>query len=335
MTVKISLIGLGQIGASIGLALANHKDQVTTLGYDLSHGLAQRALELGAVEKIERSLPLAVKEADVVLLALPIDQVYEALQLMAGDLRDEVVVMDTAPVKMAVAAWVKELLPPRRHYVGLTPALNPAVLDDNETGLSAARADLFQKGLVAVSVPSGTAEEAVQLAASFVTLLGAHPFFVDLAEVDGIMALAGLLPELVAAALAESAIGQPGWADIRKLAGRSFAAGTRVLDLEEPATLAETAIQNRANAVRVLDDTIAVLGSLRDEIAAGDRKKLEARLTHIQEERSRWYEQRAKGDWLSDELAGMEIPSARDVLGQQLGGLGKFFDRRKKKPRPD
>jgi len=34
MTVKISIIGLGQIGASIGLALANHKDQVTTIGYD-------------------------------------------------------------------------------------------------------------------------------------------------------------------------------------------------------------------------------------------------------------------------------------------------------------
>ena len=34
MTVKITIIGLGQIGASIGLALANHKDQVTTLGYD-------------------------------------------------------------------------------------------------------------------------------------------------------------------------------------------------------------------------------------------------------------------------------------------------------------
>ena len=34
MTVKIAIVGLGQIGASIGLALASHKDQVTTIGYD-------------------------------------------------------------------------------------------------------------------------------------------------------------------------------------------------------------------------------------------------------------------------------------------------------------
>ena len=86
--------------------------------------------------------------------------------------------------------------------------------------LSAARADLFQNGLVAVTAPHGTAGEAIKLAASFVTLLGARAYFADLAEVDGIMATVHTLPALAAAALTETVIGQPGWADIRKLAGR-------------------------------------------------------------------------------------------------------------------
>ncbi len=50
MTVKISIIGLGQIGASIGLKLANHKDQVTTLGYDSSSEVARKAQKMEAVE---------------------------------------------------------------------------------------------------------------------------------------------------------------------------------------------------------------------------------------------------------------------------------------------
>jgi len=72
-------------------------------------------------------------------LALPLDQVYETLKSIAQDMREDGLVVDTTPVKQAVEAWAKELLPPGRHYVGLTPALNPLVLDETVTGIEAAR----------------------------------------------------------------------------------------------------------------------------------------------------------------------------------------------------
>ena len=59
------------------------------------------------------------------------------------------------------------------------------------------------------------------------------------------MATVHTLPALAAAALTETVIGQPGWPDIRKLAGRPFVAAMRPLDLEETAALAEAARQNR------------------------------------------------------------------------------------------
>jgi prephenate dehydrogenase len=334
MTVKISIIGLGQIGASIGLKLANHKDQVTTIGYDSSSEVTRKAQKMEAVEHLGHSLSASVKGADMIILALPLDQVYETMKSFAQDVREGGMVIDTTPVKLAVAAWAKELLPPGRHYIGMTPALNPLILDESAIGIEAARADLFQNGLVAVTAPHGTASEVYKLAASFISMLGARAYFADLAEVDGIMATVHTLPALAAAALTETVIGQPGWADIRKLAGRPFVSAMRPLDLEEPVALAEAARQNRTNTVRVLDDYINTLKSLRDEIDVEKKKSLQAHLARILKGRAQWRRARADGDWQSIETLEQEIPTFSDLWMQQLG-LGKLIGLRKKKAEED
>ena len=331
MTVKITILGLGQIGASMGLALANHKDQVVTVGHDKSPETARDAAKLGAVDKVVYNLPASVDGADVIILALPLDQIYETLKFIAEDVREEAVIMDTAPAKIAVAAWVKELLPPKRHYIGLTPALNPLVLEDAGRGLDAARADLFSKGLVAVSTPAGTPGDALKLATSFVTLLGAEPYFADPVEVDGIMTAAHLLPGLAAAALTEMIIGQPGWADIRKLAGKPFAVSMGLFEMEEPEALAEIALQNSASTLRVLDGYIASLQSLRNEVASEEKNELRIRLRQAGKDVEQWRLERFNGNWQDIEFGKQEMPKTGDILKQQVGGLDKLFKRRNKK----
>ena len=335
MTVKITIIGLGQIGASLGLALANHKDQVTTLGHDKSPEIARKAQKQGAVESISYNLPASIEKADVVVLAIPFDEIYETLKIIAQDLRQDAVVMDTAPVKAVVAEWAKELLPPKRHYVGLTPALNPACLETAALGLNAARADLFQNGVMAVTAQQGTAEGALKLAADFVVLAGAQPFFADLAEVDGVMASIHLLPGLCAAALTETIMGQQGWSDIRKMAGKSFSAATQPLDGEESTALTEAILHNRLNTVRILDEYIATLTSLRKDIAEENKKELHTRLDRARRGRAQWQMERAKGDWQSVEFGREELPKLGDILKQQIGGLDKIFRRHDKKPEAD
>src|SRR3990172_2420099 len=126
MTIQITIVGLGQIGASVGLALREHGELVRRIGHDRDFGIARRAEKMGALDKVVINLPSAVREADLVLLAIPIDQMRDTLEVIREDLNEGVVVMDTSPVKEAVAAWAAELLPPERHYVGLTPVINPA-----------------------------------------------------------------------------------------------------------------------------------------------------------------------------------------------------------------
>jgi prephenate dehydrogenase len=327
MAVQITIVGLGQIGASMGLALAAHKDQVTTVGHDKSAETAQRAKKLGAVDKVEFNLPHAVAKADVVVLALPTDQIYETIRIVAQDLREDAVLMETSPAKALVSAWAGELLPPKRHYVGLTPALSPLYVEAAGTGVEAAHADLFDHGMMGISAPPGTSGDALQLAASLATLLGAVPYFADQVEIDGVMASAHLLPELAGAALANFLIGQPGWSDIRKMAGRPFTAATACLTAGELAGLGAAAANDRQNLVRLLDGLGASLKELREAIAAGDDQGLLARLGQAGEGRAAWWTERARGDWNAVERGKVELPRARDILKQQIGGLDKLFRR--------
>ena len=155
MTVQITIIGTGQIGASIGLALGEHKDLFLRVGHDKDIRVANRAKDMGALDRVDINLPHSVEEAAIVILALPLDQIRETLKYIVLDLTDEVVIMDTAPVKGDVLQWAKELLPPKRYYIGLTPVLNPAYLDTPGSGVEAAHADLFKNGLMAIVSPSG------------------------------------------------------------------------------------------------------------------------------------------------------------------------------------
>jgi hypothetical protein len=130
--------------------------------------------------------------------------------------------------------------------------------------------------------------------------------------------------------------GQPSWDDIRKLAGKPFMAAARPLDGEESAALAEAARQGQANAVRVLDEYIATLKSLREDIAGEKKEGLQTRLAEVGKRRAEWQQQRAKGDWQSIESRDLPIPKAGDFFWkQQLGGLGDLFRRRDKKPDAD
>jgi prephenate dehydrogenase len=331
MTVNITIIGLGRIGASMGLALIPHKDQVTITGHDKTPVVAQAAKKIGAVDKVAYNLPASVEGADVVVLSLPFDQIYDTLKVIAQDVREDAVILDTSPVKTAVAEWVKELLPPERHYVGLTPAINSLYLTESPRGVDSAHADLFQHSTITISAPVGVAEAALKLASDFVVLLGASPYFADLAEVDGLMASAHILPQLTAAALMDSVLRQPGWDDIRKLAGSAFASETTTLSTNDADALVEVVKRNRQNSVRVVDDAIAALSALREEMVADDLSALQKRIESARDVHEKWLTERAKGDWLTGNFPRTEMPTSGDILRQQIGGLDKLFKRHDKK----
>jgi prephenate dehydrogenase len=322
MTVQITIVGLGQIGASAGLALAEHKSLLHRVGHDKEPEVAKKAQKMDAVDDIKFNLPSAVREAKIVLLSLPVNEMRATLETIALDLPEGAVVMDTAPVKEAVAKWAQEILPEGRYYIGLAPAINPLYLHRTELGVEAANADLFKNGLISLNALPGAPEEAVKLASDLIHLLGATPLYGDMVETDGLMTSTHLVPQLLAVALLNAIVDQPGWNDARKLAGRPFATLTSaVADQDGFEALTEAALLNQKNVTRVLDGVIGVLGGLRQDIADGNREGVSERIEQAVAGRERWLNERLAGDWLEREKPNLsELPS---IWERMLGSRKK------------
>jgi prephenate dehydrogenase len=331
MSVQITIVGLGQIGSSIGLALKAHNVNVHRVGHDKDSQAAKEAQKAGAVDDVKYNLPAAVREAKIVILALPLAGIRETLDIIAPDLQEGTLVLDTAPAKATVAAWAKELLPQGRFYVGLTPAINPEYLHGTEFGVKAARADLFERGLMVVNAPAGTPGNVFNLVMEFVNLLGALPLLMDTAEADGIFSAMHILPQLAAAALLDATVDKPGWHEARKLAGRPYAAVTAGMAYhDDVGSLGETALENRENIVRLLNTYISSLINLRDEIDANDREAVTARLEDSLKGRIRWFDERVGAEWLKGEAQPIDAPSFGDRVNQMLFG-GMITDRQKQR----
>jgi prephenate dehydrogenase len=321
MTVQITIVGLGQIGGSIGLALKARNLDIRLVGHDKDAQTAKEAQKLGAVDDVKYNLPASVADARIVILALPFAGIRETLEVIAPDLREGSLVLDTAPSKETVTAWVKELLPAGRYYVGLTPAINPAYLYGTEFGIKAARADLFDKGLMAVNAPLGTPESVFNLTLDLVSLVGAMPLLMDSMEADGIFAAVHMLPQLASSALLDATVDQPGWQEARKLAGRPFASVTSgVAYHDDMLSLRDAVLENKENVVRLLNAYLTSLIQLRDEIEDNNQDALEKRLEAAAGGRIRWQNERSIADWLLHERPKIDVPSFGERVNQAFFG---------------
>lgn len=332
MAIQLTIIGLGQIGASIGLALSDQVERVRRVGHDQDMRIARRAEKMGAVDHVETRLSNSVRQADLVMLSLPVDQIQETLHEIAPDLKEGAVVMDTGLIKEKVAEWAKEELPPGRNYVGLTPVISPAYLHNVESGVDAARKDLFRGGLIAIGAPPGTDSGAIKLAADLTQLLGSTPLFTDPVEIDGLMAATHVLPQLLAAALLNATVDQPGWREGRKVAGRAYAEATGpIVHLGLAPSLKASALLNRDNVLRVLDTAIAALRALRNDIDVHDEQALEKRLERARYGREVWWRERNEGNWANQETPPVPLPDKSSML-QKLFGSGWKPREKEEKP---
>ncbi|MDP1714804.1 MAG: prephenate dehydrogenase/arogenate dehydrogenase family protein [Anaerolineales bacterium] len=315
MPVQITIIGLGQIGASFGLALAAHKDKVTTVGHDKEFSIERLAQKDGVVDKTNHNLPSSVEDANLVVLALPVHQVRETLGHIAQDLKKGTVVVDTIPVKAEVAKWAQEILPNGVHYIGLVPAISPDYLHETKTGLDSAKADLFSKSIFLLSAPHGTPGEAIQLVSGLVSLTGGNVMITDIIESDGLMASAHLLPQLVSASLLNATMGQPGWRETRKAASRAyFAATSAMTGQDDTEALQMLVLQNRENVLQKLDAMITALVELRYDVEDANEKSLKDRLKNAQDGRQNWLNERFTANWMEMKREPVEKISVRERL---------------------
>jgi prephenate dehydrogenase len=318
MPVQLTIIGLGYIGTSFGLALGARNDLIRRVGHDKAPEAGARAQKLRAIDALERNLPAAVRGADIVLLALPQSAAHETLQYILPDLKPGAVVMDTSPAK----AWLAQIpLPDLCAYIGLLPTVNAAHFDNAKAGADAARADLFHNTVMGIAAPLGTSGEAIKLAADLTTLVGATPLYVDMTEADSLMAAVHWLPQALSAALTHATVGQPGWREAQKLAGRSYYHVSAPLGYADTG-LGAVGIYSREHVLRALDSSLAVLTELRELIVRGDEQALNDFFAHASTGGDAWLGARLTANW-QEGAPRTETESTGGWLSQWFLGRGK------------
>jgi hypothetical protein len=137
---------------------------------------------------------------------------------------------------------------------------------------------------------------------------------------DGLVAATHILPQLLAAGLLNATIGQPGWQEGRKVAGRSYADVTApVMYPTEPKTLTTAAMLNRENVIRVLDGAVASINAIRNDLTNEDNETLEERLNRAREGRQVWLNGRLAANWAAEEATSVEAPTASEIFGRMIG----------------
>ncbi len=320
---RVAVIGSDYISVSIALGLKAHKEPPEIVGYDTKAVMADLARTRGAFDRVERKPGRACRDADLVIVSVPLTAIRDTFTAIAPHLRPGCLVTDTACLKAPVMRWAEELLQKEVFFASGRPVLKQAAAGpEPPEGLDDASADLLTDALYCFTTSPGASGEVIAALTELAQALEAHPFFIDVAEHDGLQAGVEGLPDLLAIALLRATVDTPGWQEMRKFAGYRFAAATEAIGDADETHERNTAIfLNRENIVRRLDVLLTELVYLRDLLTQDDAEPLEETFAAAAEGRARWLRERGRGEWGRGAIARMDdIPSPGAQIRRMLFG---------------
>ena len=267
---RIAIVGFGLVGGSLALAIRQRWQGGLLVAIDRKDVL-EAAMRSHAADVAADDLGM-VAEAELIVLAAPIQQNLRILEQLPGYVPGAALVTDVGSTKAAIVEAAHRL-PERLTFVGGHPLAGAAA-----GGVSAARADLFANRPWILTTPAG--ESALSKLESFVAELGARPLRMDAGAHDSLLGYLSHLPQLTVSALMH-VVGEQAQAEGLALAGRGLRDTTR-LAASPPGIWRDVAATNAPAIARALDDVIAVLQALRNDLADGNH------LETVFESASRW-----------------------------------------------
>jgi prephenate dehydrogenase len=280
--VLVTIIGLGLIGGSIGLALRQGKKPGWEIvGYSRREETVRKALGLGAIGRGETNLKDAVRQADFVIIATPVLTVKEIFSEIAPHLPSGCTVTDTASTKVQVMKWAEEILPPTVDFIGGHP------MAGRETyGIQAAQAELFRGCTYCLTSTEEASPKSLDTVTGMVKKLRAVPFFINAQEHDNLVAGISHLPMLLSAALVSLTTKNTSWSKMSKLATSGYYDLTRLAS-GNPEVNAHICLSNKEAIVSWVDEFSKELERYRQLVAGGD-KRLEQAFTDANKARQEW-----------------------------------------------
>ena len=280
---KLALFGVGLIGGSFALALKKRRAVGMVVGVGRSRANLSAARRLGVIDEIAADPAHAVRDADLVLIAVPLGQTAAVLASIAPHLAAHTVVSDAGSTKRdVIVAARRELGPAFARFVPAHP-----IAGTEKSGARAAFAELFAGRNLIVTPEAQTAASALRLVTAAWKLAGMRVTTMRADEHDRVFALVSHLPHLLSFAAVGNIAGYDDAAKLFTHTGGGFRDLTRIAG-SSPEMWRDICLANRAAILAALDGYLGDLNAVRGMVAAGNGPQLQAKFAAARDARAKW-----------------------------------------------
>jgi prephenate dehydrogenase len=275
MINRLALIGVGLIGGSLARALRDAGHVREVIGYGRGLANLQRAVELGVADRVETSLSMAVRDADMVVLATPVGSMAEILTAIAPYLASDAVVTDVGSVKGTIASAARAAMGEKlSNFVPGHP-----IAGTERTGVEASFSSLFVGRRVVLTPLPETSAAAVTRVRAMWQAAGAEVVNMSVEHHDAVLAATSHLPHLLAYALVDMLARLDDSREIFTYAAGGFRDFTRIAS-SDPEMWRDISLANRDAIVSMLKKYRAEVDGLIKAVSAGDGEKLQTLFAH-------------------------------------------------------
>jgi len=262
---RVAIIGLGLLGGSIGLAVAEHLPHIVTHGYDADPEVRRRAGERGLVGQVCADATEAVAGADLVILCIPVGAMGDAARALAPALAPDTLISDVGSSKRTISEALARALPD--HLV--IPA-HP-VAGTEHSGPDAGFAHLFHQRWCIITPPAGAPSDKVKELVQFWEALGAMVETMDADHHDRVLAVTSHIPHLIAYTIVGTAsdMEEVTRSEVIKYSAGGFRDFTRIA-ASDPTMWRDVFLHNRDAVLDMLEAFLTDLALMREAIRAGD-----------------------------------------------------------------
>lgn len=264
MKLNVTIIGLGLIGGSLGLAL-KRDPEVQVTGYDRSFSTLDQAFRRGIIDTIATSIENACEQADVIIFATPVNTTVALMQQAAGwTVKEDVIMTDTGSTKGPIMEAAKGLLERGLTFIGGHP-----MAGSHKSGVTAAKGHLFENAYYILTPDSRTDNAKVECLRQLLAPTKGKVVVLEAEEHDRMTAIVSHFPHLIASSLVGRLSAQQQQPFVNKLAAGGFRDLTRIASAD-PAMWRDITTQNRVELLKQLDGWLEEMGNVRAMLTSND-----------------------------------------------------------------
>ncbi len=190
---RIAIIGAGLIGSSVARAIKRAGAAGTLVTSDQNQNVLQEAREIGFADEFTADAAEAVKDADLVIIAVPVGAMAAVGEVIAPALKEGVIVTDVGSVKEAVFKALDPILPAHVHLIPGHP-----VAGTEQSGPSAGFASLFDGRWCIITPPEGVNKAALKKLTKLWEAMGSTVEIMTAPHHDLVLAITSHVPHLIA-----------------------------------------------------------------------------------------------------------------------------------------